>query len=158
MKYTFLDFDGVLNSRTFFNLCKGRDKDDKLILVEYDDMFDTEAVERINKLVDKTGTKIVISSSWRINHSLSELNDLLKKSGARFEAIDVTLNLHEARGIEIQTYLDHLASKGEVVDSFIIIDDDSDMAHFCNTDNFIKTTFEWGFTDWHLEKALKVLS
>lgn len=158
MKLIFLDFDGVLNSRTFFNAQKNRDKDDKLVLVDYDEMFDTKAVALINQLVEKTKAEVVVSSSWRILHDLEDLNKILKKFGATFEAIDVTPRLYEERGIEIQTYLDYVASKGDIVESFIIIDDDSDMAHFRNTNHFIKTTFEWGFTEWHLKEAIKVLT
>ncbi len=169
MKLIFLDFDGVLNSRKWFNSLQGRDKDDKLVLVETDDHLDPEAVELINKLVEQSGAQVVISSSWRILHSLDEstdtgkierpsLNEILEKAGARFKAIDTTPRLYEERGIEIQTYLDYLKSKGEIVESFVIIDDDSDMAHFLNTKHFIKTSFAFGFMEWHLEQALKVLT
>ena len=157
MKLVFLDWDGVLNSRTFFNAQANRATDAKILLFDYDEMLDTKAVALINQLIDKTEAKVVISSSWRINHSLEELNEILKKFGATFEAIDITPRLPEERGIEIQTYLDYVKSKGDIVDSFIVIDDDSDMAHFRNTDQFIKTTFEYGFTEWHLEQAIKVL-
>lgn len=158
MKLVFLDFDGVLNSHQWFNHLHNKTKDDKLVLVETDDMLDPDAVERVNKLVEKTGAKVVISSSWRILHSLESLNTILKKFGARFEAIDVTLRLHEERGIEIQTYLDSVESKGFAVEAFVILDDDSDMAHLRNTKHFVKTTFKDGFTDWHLEEAIKVLT
>ncbi len=157
MKIVFLDFDGVINSRKWFNSLHDKSKEDALILVETDEIFDPSAVELINQLIEKTEAKVVVSSSWRINHTLEELNKILKEFGARFEAIDVTLRLYEERGIEIQTYLDYLSSKNENVESFVIIDDDSDMAHFRNTKHFIKTTFQDGFTEWHLEEALKVL-
>ncbi len=157
MKIVFLDFDGVINSRKWFNSLHDKSKEDALILVESDEIFDPSAVELINQLIEKTEAKVVVSSSWRINHTLEELNKILKEFGARFEAIDVTLRLYKERGIEIQTYLDYLSSKNENVESFVIIDDDSDMAHFRNTKHFVKTTFQDGFTEWHLEEALKVL-
>lgn len=158
MKLIFLDFDGVINSKQFFNSLQNRDKDDKLVLVDTDEMFDTKAVKLINQLVEKSKAEVVVSSSWRIMHDLEDLNKILKKFGATFEAIDVTPRLYEERGIEIQTYLDYVKSKGDIVESFIIIDDDSDMAHFRNTNHFIKTTFDTGFTEWHLEEAIKVLT
>jgi len=49
-------------------------------------------------------------------------------------------------------------SKGFTVEAFVILDDDSDMAHLRNTKHFVKTTFQDGFTDWHLEEAIKVLT
>lgn len=158
MKLIYLDFDGVLNSRRWFNKLQGRQTDDRLVLVETDEMLDPEPVELINQLVEKSGAKVVVSSSWRILHSIEDLNNILRKFGARFEAIDVTPRLYEERGIEIQTHLDYLKSKGDEIESFVIIDDDWDMAHFLNTKHFIKTTFDSGFTDWHLEEALKVLT
>lgn len=162
MKLIFLDFDGVLNSRKWIESFHQKVKDSKLpdsiILVEPDDALDPAPVALINQLVEKSGAKVIISSSWRILHGLDSLNEILKKAGATFEAIDTTPRTYEERGLEIQMYLDYLKSKGEVVESFVIIDDDSDMAHFLNTKHFIKTAFEFGFLDWHLEEALKVLT
>lgn len=162
MKLVFLDFDGVLNSRRWIEAFHQKVRDSKLpdsnVLVDCDDALDPEAVERINQLVEKSGAKVVVSSSWRILHGVESLNAILKKAGARFEVMDTTPRTYEERGIEIQMYLDYLLSKGDVVESFVIIDDDSDMAHFLNADQFIKTAFEFGFLDWHLERALKVLT
>jgi len=157
MKLIFLDFDGVLNSKKYFNSLQNKDADDKLVLIEYDNHIDPEAIELINQLVEQTNAKVIVSSSWRILHDVASLDSILKRSGARFDVMDSTPRLYEERGIEIQTYLNYLQSKGDTVESFVIIDDDSDMAHFINTDNFIKTSFDFGFTDLHLNKAIKVL-
>lgn len=52
MKVIFLDFDGVITTmKSHWNLCK-------------------EKMELVKEIVDKTGAKIVISSSWR--HSTLE--------------------------------------------------------------------------------------
>lgn len=161
MKLIFLDFDGVLNSRKwmegFHQKVREYNKPESTILVEPEDALDPTPVELINQLVEKSGAKVIISSSWRILHGLESLNKILKNAGAKFEAIDTTPRTYEERGIEIQQYLDYLKSKGDEVESFVIIDDDSDMAHFLNTKHFIKTAFEFGFMEWHLEEALKVL-
>lgn len=162
MKLIFLDFDGVLNSRKwmedFHQKVREHNKPESTILVEPEDALDPAPVALINQLVEKSGAKVIISSSWRILHGLESLNKILKNAGATFEASDITPRTYEERGLEIQMYLDYLSSKGDVVESFVIIDDDSDMAHFLNTKHFIKTAFEFGFMEWHLEEALKVLT
>ncbi len=158
MKLIFLDFDGVLNSKKWFNTLNNRHVDDKIILVDTDQMLDPEPVELINQLVEQTGAEVIISSSWRILHTLDSLNQSLKDAGARFKATDVTQRLYTPRGIEIQTYLDYVAGLGGVVEQFVIIDDDSDMEHLRNTKHFIKTIFVYGFTKWHFDEALKVLN
>lgn len=169
MKIVFLDFDGVLNSRKYFNSLANKEEDERLVLVTTDQQLDPKAVELVNQLVERTGAQVVISSSWRILHALDEetntgkierpsLNTILKNAGARFKAVGTTPRTYEDRGIEIQLYLDYLKSKGEEVEAFVILDDDSDMAHFLNTKHFVKTAFEYGFTEFHLEEAIKALN
>ena len=57
------------------------------------------------------------------------------------------------RGDEIREWL----SKNPV-DNFIILDDDSDMCEFLNTDHFIKTTYKHGLTEELKELAIKILN
>ncbi len=44
------------------------------------------------------------------------------------------------------------------MDNFIILDDDSDMCEFTNTENFIHTTYKHGLTKELKDKAIKVLN
>ena len=55
MKVIFLDVDGVLNSQQLFEKCE----DDQLISVDEDN------IKNLKTIVDATGAKIVLSSSWR---------------------------------------------------------------------------------------------
>ena len=55
MKVIFLDVDGVLNSQQLFE----KSEDAQLISV------DEENIKNLKKIVDATGAKIVLSSSWR---------------------------------------------------------------------------------------------
>jgi HAD domain in Swiss Army Knife RNA repair proteins len=63
----FLDIDGVLNSKSFFNTSRVSDSG----LVPDGNpphlVMDTEAVDVLRKWVEKNDAKIVISSSWRDN-------------------------------------------------------------------------------------------
>ena len=54
MKVIFLDVDGVLNSQQLFEKCE----DDQLISVDEDN------IKNLKTIVDATGAKIVLSSSW----------------------------------------------------------------------------------------------
>lgn len=56
------------------------------------------------------------------------------------------------RGDEIREWL-----LENPIDDFIILDDDSDMCEFLNTDHFIKTTYEHGLTEDIKELAIKKL-
>ena len=63
-RYIFLDFDGVLNTMEYQTALqwKGEPRKD-----EYGSLFDPEAVENLNLIIQNTNAKIVISSSWRLD-------------------------------------------------------------------------------------------
>ena len=68
-KYLFLDIDGVLNHDEWFeseNYKKHQENWKK-------SMFDPACVERVNTILDKTGARLVISSSWRSMTDLEEI-------------------------------------------------------------------------------------
>jgi hypothetical protein len=61
----------------------------------------------------------------------------------------------EARGQEIQAWLDGAPRYGIEVESFVILDDDSDMVHLA--DRLVKTSFETGLLDEHVDRAIAML-
>lgn len=65
VKYIFLDFDGVLNTEQYQAelAIAGKETKDK-----YGPLFDPRAVAQLKRLIDATGARIVISSSWRFIH------------------------------------------------------------------------------------------
>lgn len=150
MKILFLDIDGVLNSVKFFNTLPHG-----FTTTRSDEILDPEAIERVNKIINETGAKIVVSSSWRIGLSLVELQILLKDHGITGDIIGMTPSLSfkgRRRGHEIQAWLNnHL----EVID-FIILDDDSDMVHLMPA--LVKTSYQEGLLDVHVELAIKMLN
>lgn len=119
MKVIFLDIDGVLNV-----IGQGRD--------EYGQGFHRHLVENLEYVIRETGAKIVISSTWRFS-GLSVMQSMWKDRGLPGEVIDVTPDCarmgeggiwqSKERGYEIKEWLDHSPE----VESYVIIDDDSDM-------------------------------
>lgn len=62
MKYILLDFDGVLTSDAFTRQCIFEHRRGNLFGVEW---FAPSCIEALRYLVEETGAKIVVSSSWR---------------------------------------------------------------------------------------------
>lgn len=68
VKYIFLDFDGPLNT--------GRS--DYMDPYRYGHHFDDVAVRNLRRIIDKTGAKIVVSSSWR-HMGIERIKEIWKK-------------------------------------------------------------------------------
>lgn len=148
IKVIFLDIDGVLNgyswwTRFVYPIIR------KLHLLKkvnkYYDLFGvrTYRVFLLSIIVKITGAKIVLSSSWRhgwntpyekCGDRMKELKDKLKKF--KLEVIDITPSISTKRtssdrGVEIKWWLDHALSKGYIVESFVILDDEKfDLTEF----------------------------
>lgn len=140
MKVIFLDVDGVLNSV----------RDGYSLQLENDYHF-----EMLKKIVDATEANIVLSSSWRIGfsmHRLPERNlvERLEKYG--MQIMDFTPCMAGTRGDEIREWL----SNNEPVESFVILDDEGDMAEFKET-NLVKTNTSVGLQEKDADKAIKIL-
>lgn len=158
MKTIFLDFDGVLN-----NMHKRAEN--QLLIKRSSSMLDLEHldltnVSNLNDLVARTGAKVVISSSWRILDSMERLVEVLRDHDFKGEVIGVTPRLHRTpdgevrvRGDEIQAWLDAQVEKPQ---SFVILDDDSDMTHLMEF--LVQTDDDFGLTQGDVERAVKVLN
>lgn len=144
-KIIFLDVDGVLNSGEWI------DKNPKLPSRE---RIDPAAVARVNNLIAKTGAKIVISSSWRtgflgLANGFSFLTEFFGKFGIT-QIVGMTPSfLGKPRREEIIAWL-----KEHPVASFVILDDD-EAANVLGRQ--IRTHFEDGLQDSHVERAVAVL-
>jgi len=167
MKILFLDFDGVLNSKTSFHAAHLAWQATGLPTKTEEYRWPLghlcrENVVLLNEIVEKTGCKIVVSSSWRILATNEQLKKWLPLRGFKYpEAfIDQTgRDSKDARGGEIQDWLDsHLE-----VAAYVILDDDSeDIVGSYTTkkhpNNFVKTDFNSGLTVVEMEKAIKILN
>ncbi len=171
MKYTniiFLDIDGVLNCQLFYEesmwhkllldkiplyrqvkrlLRKLLKKKDITRMEYYASQLCKNRIAMLNELCEETNSVIVVSSSWRNNKTVDELQLILNNSGATFKIIDKTPFTGYERGTEISKWLYDNINKEEhgclYFDfyRYAIIDDDSDMLlnqanHFFQTDNY----------------------
>lgn len=164
MKYIFLDFDGVINSEQFFKSPLFYKESDgqsfaQVALITSETHFDPAAIQLVNELVEKSGAQVVCSSSWRLRHTLDELNKMLSDRAATFKMVGMTPRGEPRpgtqkilRGDEIQEYISYMTVPP---DSFVIIDDKSDMGDL--RDRLVQTTWEKGFRKNHLDWALRIL-
>ena len=166
MKVIFLDVDGVLNS--IDDLMEYREKNSINGSILYDDISD-KRLELLKQLVDKTNAKIVISSSWRMPWLRNGRPKILNPEGLFYKLtkrlsdynltyIDVTPHLYDKdiryyRGDEIRTWL----LEHPEVETFVILDDEDDMCEFTET-NLVKTTYQHGLLQVHVDKAIKILN
>ena len=156
MKVIFLDVDGVLNSEHSHSI----DKNDNWMENEVSDNH----IQWLKKIVDETGAKIVLSSSWRHYHpkatGSNTITDPLfkvldrKLREAGLEIIDITPDLRgKMRGLEIDAWLNSNAE----VDKYVIIDDDIDFTDL-QKPYFVNTTFKYGLTEVLAIKAINILN
>ena len=157
MKIIFLDIDGVLNV-----IPQGFD--------EYGAKFHTHFVENLNRVIQETNAKIVISSTWRMS-GLNKMRNMWKKRNLPGEVIGITPNLYKpykndiGRGDEIKQWLDNTDLN---ITDYIIIDDDYfDMLPeqlprliktSGNTDHFDCVDIGYGFTKECAEQSIKLLN
>ena len=148
MKVLFLDIDGVLvtpahitehlNPEDPHATYVGVDEweaDREEAIMPYA-RFDPRAVRLLNKITQKTGAKIVVSSTWRLRGQ-GEITRILREQEVWAPVIGVTPSLrsHQARwlrdlrgrGNEIAAWLDEHPE----VERFAILDDDQDMTFLC---------------------------
>ena len=150
MKVIFLDFDGVITipPKWYINANK---------------------IKYIKQIVDTTGAKIVVSSSWRRENVKETINDMIGKTKRcprnkmLYWLVD---NLYDitswfsdkkyngtGRGGEIQTWLD----KHPEVDSYVIIDDEADMLDR-QIFNFVQTDWSFGIQDREVKLCIDILN
>jgi HAD domain in Swiss Army Knife RNA repair proteins len=144
-RIVFLDFDGVLNSRASI-----ADNCDIAGL-------DPTAVVRLNRLAARAN--FVVCSSWRHGRSVKELQAILNGYGFRGHVCGKTPRaggFRPGRGMEIKMWLDFAPLFNHEVESFVILDDDSDMDPVA--DRHIQTSFDDGLQDAHVDLALKMLT
>lgn len=152
MKIIFLDIDGVLNNVEHceqLDQLLGKEQYWALIRAVSQMPFDYRSCLLIKKMIDKTGAKVVLSSTWRANIKNIEIIEKF----AQIKISDRTPILHTIRGKEIKKYiLEH-----PDITQYVIIDDDSDMLpeqieNFCLIDRNV------GFTEKDFKKCMEILS
>ena len=133
IKVLFLDCDGVLNSNSDLSVRSGRSETIDSIYV-----LDMKKVRLLQKIVEDTGCKIVLSSVWRLH---DEGIKTLEYYGINIH--DVTPSISGPRGAEIRYWINNST---DMVYRYAIVDDDSDMLpdQFVN---FFQTDPDYGLTE-----------
>lgn len=141
MKALFLDIDGVLNKR-----------DDFKASPHACHVLNSEMVSRLNRIVEKSKCKVVLSSSWRYI-GLDKVDALLKGVGFLFDLHSLTMRdqFDFARGAEIRGWM---KANNVLEEDIVILDDDTDMLDL--GDRLVKTSMETGLLDCHVEQALRL--
>lgn len=145
IRVVFLDLDGVLNNHGYL-LAHSKDGWDP-------NGLDPKNIKQLNELLNWTGAKVVISSTWRLFHTLPHIETLLTAEGFEGEVIGKTPDLRgRPRGEEIQAWLE---TTDVDVERFVILDDDSDMGALMP--HLVRTSFSVGLTAAEVDAAAKVL-
>lgn len=155
MKLIFLDIDGVLN-------------DEKSIQARSAgaDGWKPEAVDQLKRVIEETGAKIVISSTWKLGIKLAaegvdDSRTELKKGFKFFNlpawiGVTPTRFSNDHRGVEIKWYLE----KYPEITKYVIVDDRTDMLDE-QEPFFVKTEFygdNGGLTPEHADRAIEILN
>lgn len=187
MRVVFLDIDGVLNSEAFLRKLDaqhralghvappvpGVEERKKIVKREttcecyrLENQIDDEAIARLNRLVAETGSKIVISSSWRKLLDPPELHRVLVGHGLVAEIIgetpdgyhdqDLAAALGSIERIFRGHEIDYWLRQHPEVERFVILDDGGDMVMHKN--RLVQTDCEVGLLDEHVELAIRVMS
>ena len=153
MKIIFLDCDGVLNSSTWYATARSEDRD----MSNHFNHIDPITVELLNKIVEATGAKIVITSVWRKNHLVGEIAHWLRQLGCTGEVLGATPSLPSGiRGEEIQSWLNS-SRHGRAMTKMVIIDDSCDMAHLLP--HLVRTShYGGGLQQEHVDEAIRRLT
>lgn len=151
-KIIFLDVDGILNEDTTPTRTKSRVM-----------FIDEEKLLRLKRIVDATGAKIVLSSTWRYdrndpehNGDFMELQEAFRKVGLEFYSYTPVDAAGIRRGMEIKAWL---GSHPEVK-RYIILDDELfDYAERGLLPRLVKTSFcDGGLTEEHVQEAIEMLN
>lgn len=155
MKIIFLDIDGVLNCQDAYmnGECQYQTWVDTTGKKEQYQQFCVRSKNLLNKLIDETNSKIVISSTWRFS-GIDFMRKIWKHEQMHGEIIDITPSFRSVklsdtksytvpRGCEIDAWLkvngfwyidwskeqqrSYINASG--IENYIIIDDDSDMLY-----------------------------
>jgi hypothetical protein len=146
----FLDFDGVLNSEKYIRGCDG-----------YGVVIDPTRMVLLKQIVDATGAKIVLTTSWREHWSncsaqRDDTGALIDRIFAthNLQIFDKTPELHARRETEIKSWLDNHTD----VANFVVLDDMLLSADFLDG-HFVKTSnYFGGLDETDVRKAIAILT
>lgn len=149
MRLLFLDIDGVLV--TDYSMGLKPVILDRLVLHR----FQNSCVQELNRITNKTGASIVVSSTWRFR-PLDLLIRHMRGQGVTGEIIGKTTTVRMARGAQIALWLESNPFPGpEERTTFVILDYDSDMEP--HMDRLVQTDPLLGLRRSPADRAIQLL-
>lgn len=184
--FLFLDIDGVLNSVQWYHSEEFQSFKKKETRREYEiSHFDPSAVSLLIDFISETHCQIVLSSSWRKNHTLEDIREIFQQVGlGDCHVVDFTPSLVARDRVERTSWTGatyeyvHYPSRGEEIDAwlqgyqaqrspleyipeetinYVIFDDDSDML-LKQEKHFFQTDNYTGLTPTTIYKAKRFLA
>ncbi len=160
MKVIFLDIDGVLNSTQTaedWHLKTGKGGyggffEETDIVTDDNVRWGQSLVDNLKKIVDATGARIVISSTWRKHFTCPKFKDMLAIYGWDGAPIYDRTPIMRIRGQEVKWWVDK--HKPEV---YVIIDDYDDFLRE-QIPFFVQTNPDIGLTQEDAQKAITILN
>ena len=169
-KVIFLDIDGILNSsRTLYE----------------DISLEDDLILNLKELVNKTGAKIILSSSWRLStEAVSTLMDKLDKFGLVISGMTCdSVDLDWLKKYEFDVTKKYLDTKFDYDENkqikitrdrgaeifkwlcyhydciYVILDDEiEDIKPYFNESVIVKTSYKTGLTKEDVKKAIQILN
>jgi len=179
-KIVFLDIDGVLCTKdsieeSISDWCGGLNTDNDGWVKEYKkiassigffpkfDMFhwpfDRLALKNIHELARHPDVRFVISSTWREDRTVQEIIDLFTMKGLNVRIIDRTRDGHPGSHTDTRAHEigDWLEMNKDIVETYVILDDNTWDIIRMHPNNTITTRDDVGFTKADLAKAKEIL-
>ena len=173
MKIVFLDIDGVLNHAGWLvNRMRHEDLAMRYAFHAKEDMLrsacglDPACIEQLNFIYEETGARFVLSSTWRKDHTVIQMNRLLRYYGFESYLVGTTHSLVKkpektehglwvsaGRGREIELWLKTMNFYEPT--RIAILDDDGDMTPYM--DHLVQTDWEVGLNRERAEAAIAML-
>ena len=142
---------------------------------QYGGIFHQHLVDNLRRIIEQTGAKIVISSTWR-HGGLERMRSLWKDRNLPGEIIDITPDCYDLVNEGRFKYLDQVDRGHEIdywlegrtdIENYVIIDDDNDFLphqrnRFVRTANNINhpdcIDIGYGLTSECANKAIRILN
>jgi len=159
MNYLFLDIDGVLNTGRYsdYLIENGLCETDA-----YGYLFDPEAVQNLERIIEATDAKVVITSTWRLD---GDMQALWRNRDLAGEVIGVTPTIQKEKAIgKINIYYGHRGMEVEawLEDNAIapykyaILDDEDDYLE-TQSNHLVLTDPMTGITKEVADKVISLL-
>ena len=161
LKLLFLDIDGVLNSARYAReqALTGRSKPQNRFLQRTASEIDPAAVACLNEIVRRSGARIVITSSWRLRHSLKHISRCLRKRGYDGPPLlgSTPIVPGMTRGYEVAKWFYQTLPLSLIREPFVILDDGVVDHEKRLAKHLVQTSYEEGLTAAHVPLALALL-